>query len=98
MFLSWLGLMLKGCISVHPFLFNAKFFLRKPLILLDLFNIIKNNLKKSLLKLFTIKKVVYICKVNTAQNNLKTRIMKDFLKFALAVYLLGLIIGIIESI
>ena len=57
----------------------------------------KNNLKKSSLKLFTIKKVVYICKVNKAQNNLKTRIMKDFLKFALAVYLLGLIIGIIES-
>lgn len=28
---------------------------------------------------------------------LKTSNMKDFLKFALAVYLLGLIIGIIES-
>ena len=26
--------------------------------------------------MFTIKKVVYICKVNKAQNNLKTRIMK----------------------
>jgi hypothetical protein len=38
---------------------------------------------------------MYICKVI---NNEKTEIMKDFLKFALAVYLLGLIIGIIESI
>ena len=64
--------------------------------MLGLFNITKKKLKKSSLKLFTIKKVVYICKVNKAQNK-KTRIMKDFLKFALAVYLLGLIIGIIES-
>jgi hypothetical protein len=34
-------------------------------------------------------------RIHNAQQ--KTRIMKDFLKFALAVYLLGLIIGIIES-
>jgi hypothetical protein len=31
-------------------------------------------------------------------NQLIFKVMKDFLKFALAVYLLGLIIGIIESI